>query len=103
MYLSLTLIFAALSFYVAATPISNRGVPIPLTKHTQIRDANGVVDVAKLQGHVSSRIAYVLPIFFKPFTTVSIPRIIAVCSENFIEASMSTNGTLAFVIALLPK
>ncbi|KAN0133052.1 Aspartic peptidase domain containing protein [Lactarius tabidus] len=57
MYLSLTLIFAALSFYVAATPISNRGVPIPLTKHTQIRDANGVVDVAKLQGHVSSRIA----------------------------------------------
>jgi cathepsin D len=57
MYLSHTLIFAALSFYVAATPILNTGFSIPLTKRTQISDDNGVVHVAKLRDHLRHRMA----------------------------------------------
>jgi hypothetical protein len=75
MYLSHTLIFAALSFYVAATPILNTGFSIPLTKRTQISDDNGVVHVAKLRDHLRHRMACVCPLFFKPFATISIPRI----------------------------
>ena len=65
MYLAHTLIFAALSFFVAATPESNSGIAIPLIKRTQIGDANGVVDVLKLQGHVRYRMACVCSAIFK--------------------------------------
>ncbi|KAF8262385.1 acid protease [Lactarius quietus] len=49
MYLSATLVFAAVSYCVGATPISYSGAAIPLTKRMQVHDANGVVDVARLR------------------------------------------------------
>lgn len=48
MYLSSTLIIAALFFFVEATPTSYSGLAIPLTKRTQGHDAKGAVDVARL-------------------------------------------------------
>ncbi|KAF8266901.1 aspartic peptidase domain-containing protein [Lactarius quietus] len=52
MYLSVPLTVAALFFSVAATPTSHSGVAIPLTRRTQVRDANSIVDVARLQSNV---------------------------------------------------
>jgi len=57
MFLSATLIFAALSFSVVAIPVSHSGVAIPLTKRMQVRDANGVVDVATLHRNALFNIA----------------------------------------------
>ncbi|KAN0136868.1 acid protease [Lactarius tabidus] len=48
MYLPSSLIIAALSLFVEATPTSYSGVAIPLTKRMQIRDANVIVNVARL-------------------------------------------------------
>ncbi len=99
MYLSATLIIAALSSFAEANPTLSSGVAIPITKRTQVRSANGVVDVARLQGGIHHTIAFV-------FSTISIQRtllIIGMCLENFIAASRPTSRTLAPVIPLLPK
>ncbi|KAH8978614.1 acid protease [Lactarius akahatsu] len=50
MYLSTTLIIVALSFFVEAAPRSLRsGFAIPISKRTRLHDANGFIDIAKLQ------------------------------------------------------
>ncbi|KAH9161573.1 acid protease [Lactarius sanguifluus] len=52
MYFSPTLILAALPFLVAAAPFEERariGVSIPIAKRSGFRNADGVVDIAKLQ------------------------------------------------------
>ncbi|KAF8266582.1 acid protease [Lactarius quietus] len=57
MYLSATLILASLSVLVGATPtLSRSGFAIPISKRSRVRDANGVVDIERLQRSVSHRI-----------------------------------------------
>ena len=68
MYLSASLIVVALSSFVGATPTPRSGVAIPIAKRTQLRDANGVVDIAMLESSVHHSIAFV-------FSTISIRRI----------------------------
>ena len=69
MYLSATLIIAALSFFVEATPpLPRAGFAIPISKRTQVRDANGLVDIARLDRGVRHSIKFV-------FLTISIQRI----------------------------
>jgi hypothetical protein len=58
MYLPATLIVAFLSFFVEATPTSRSGFAIPITRRSQVRDANGVVDIARLQHSVSHSIKF---------------------------------------------
>ena len=51
MYFSLALL-ATLPFLVAAAPLdegSHNGLSIPIIKHLGLRDANGVVDMAKVR------------------------------------------------------
>ena len=69
MHLSATLIITSLSFFVGATPIlSGSGFAIPISQRTRgVKDANGSVDMTRLQGSVSQSIAFV-------FLTISIPR-----------------------------
>ena len=69
MYLSATLIIAALSFFVEATPpLPRAGFAIPISKRTQVRDANGLVDIARLDRGVRHSITFV-------FLTIPIHRI----------------------------
>ena len=56
MYLSTALIIASLSFFVQATTASRSGFAIPLTRRSEFRDADGVVDMARLQLSVSHSI-----------------------------------------------
>ncbi|KAH9168072.1 acid protease [Lactarius sanguifluus] len=57
MYLSATLIIATLSFFAEAQLTSRSGVAIPIAKRMQVRDANGVVDIAKLQRGIRHSLA----------------------------------------------
>ena len=62
MYLSVTLIIASLSLFVEATPtLSSRsaGFAIPISKRERSRDANGLLDIAKLQRSISYRTTFV--------------------------------------------
>ncbi|KAH9054928.1 acid protease [Lactarius vividus] len=59
MYLSATLIIATLSFFAEAKLTSRPGVAIPITKRMQVRDANGVVNIAGLQGGIRHSLAKV--------------------------------------------
>ncbi len=69
MYLSATLIIAALSVFVEATPpLPRSGFAIPISKRKQVRDANGLVDIARLDRGVRHSITFV-------FLTTSIHRI----------------------------
>lgn len=58
MYLFAALIIASLSCFVDANPTPRAGVAIPITRHTQVRDPNGVVDLAKLRRSVRSADAW---------------------------------------------
>jgi len=69
MFLSATLIIATFFLFVGATSTSRSGVAIPVTKRTQVRDANGVVDVARLQRGIRHTIAFVFSIIFIQRTT----------------------------------
>ncbi|KAH9033421.1 acid protease [Lactarius pseudohatsudake] len=57
MYLSATLVIATLSFFAEARLTSRSGVAIPLTKRMQVRDANGIADIAKLQRGIRHSLA----------------------------------------------
>ncbi|KAI9454479.1 acid protease [Lactarius psammicola] len=57
MYLSASLIIAALSSFVEAASTPRSGVAIPIAKRTQVRDANGVVDIARLERSVRHSVA----------------------------------------------
>ncbi len=59
MYLSATLIISILSLLVEATPTSRSGVVIPIIKRTRVRDANDVVDIARLERSVRHIIGFV--------------------------------------------
>ncbi|KAH9026799.1 acid protease [Lactarius hengduanensis] len=67
MYLSATLVIATLSFFAEAQLTSRSGVAIPITKRMQVRDANGIADIAKLQRGIRHSLAFV-------FSPVSIQR-----------------------------
>ncbi|KAI9449173.1 acid protease [Lactarius psammicola] len=69
MYLSTTLIIAALSFSAEATLTSRSGVAIPIAKRTQVRGAKGVVDVAGLQRGVRHTVASVFFVISIQFIT----------------------------------
>ncbi|KAH8987990.1 acid protease [Lactarius hatsudake] len=57
MYLSTMLIIATLSFFAEAQLTSRSGVAIPITKRMQVRDADGVADIAKLQRGIRHSLA----------------------------------------------
>ncbi|KAH9054927.1 acid protease [Lactarius vividus] len=57
MYISVTLITAALSSFVVARSTTRSGVAIPISKRSQVYDTDGVVDVATLQNGVRHSIA----------------------------------------------
>ncbi|KAH9029006.1 acid protease [Lactarius pseudohatsudake] len=57
MYLSATLVIATLSFFAEAQLTSRSGVAIPITKRMQVRDANGIADIAKLQRGIRHSLA----------------------------------------------
>ena len=56
MYLSATFIIVSLSLFVQATPTSPSGFSIPITRDYQLHDANGVVNMARLNRSVSHSI-----------------------------------------------
>ena len=78
MYLSVTLIIASLSLFVEATPtLARSGFAIPISKRERSRDANGVLDIAKLQRSISHRTMFVfLTVFIQKisFHTRSVSR-----------------------------
>ncbi|KAI9438009.1 acid protease [Lactarius indigo] len=60
MYISVALqsfIVATLSSFVVATSTSRSGIAIPISKRSQVRDTDGVVDVARLQSGLRHSIA----------------------------------------------
>ncbi|KAH8986124.1 acid protease [Lactarius akahatsu] len=66
MYFSPALVIAALPFLVAAAPFeepSLGGASIPIAKRSGFRNADGVVDVAKLQAGLRRTVALVFRIF----------------------------------------
>ncbi len=72
MYFSPALVLAALPFLVAAAPFEERsrhGVSIPVAKHSGFRNADGVVDTAKLQGGLRHTVALVFRIFYRMLAT----------------------------------
>lgn len=73
MHLFATLIFTSLSFFVEATPtLSSPGFAVPISQRTRVgKDANGFVDVTRLQGGVGQSIAFIF------LTIMSVPRLIS--------------------------
>ncbi len=73
MYFSPTLVLAALPFLVTAAPFEESprdGISIPIAKRSGFRNADGVVDIAKLQAGRLRTVALVFRIFFyRTFTT----------------------------------
>ena len=70
MYFSPTLVLAALPFLVAAAPLEESprdGISIPITKRSAFRNADRVVDIAKLQAGVQQTFALVSSIFYRTF------------------------------------
>jgi hypothetical protein len=60
MYLSVTFILASLSVFVEAMPtLSGSGFAIPIHKRDRLRDANGVLDIVRLQRSRSHSITFV--------------------------------------------
>ena len=62
MYFSPVLVLAALPFLVAAAPVDESphdGFSIPIAKRSVIRNADGTVDIGKLQAHVQRTVASV--------------------------------------------
>lgn len=74
MHLFATLIFTSLSFFVEATPtLSSPGFAVPISQRTRVgKDANGFVDVTRLQGSVGQSIAFIF------LTIMSVPRLILI-------------------------
>ena len=56
---------AALSFLVAAVPVQNSLVSLPLSKRSTFHNADGVVDIAKLQADMDHIMGFVLTVLFK--------------------------------------
>ena len=66
MHLSPALVLAALLFLAAATPFeggSRDGISIPIAKRLGFRNADGVVDIARVQAGLRSAVALVFYIF----------------------------------------
>jgi hypothetical protein len=67
MYFLAAFLLASLPFLVGAVPVQNsaRGVlSVPLSKRSTLSNANGVVDVQKLQASVHHTIAFVFADLF---------------------------------------
>lgn len=66
MHLSLALVLAALPFLAAAAPFeggSRDGISIPIAKHSGFRNADGAVDIARLQAGLRRAVALACYIF----------------------------------------
>jgi hypothetical protein len=69
MYFSPALVLAALPLLVVAAPFeegSRNGVSIPIAKRSGFHNADGVVDIAKLQADRQNTVALVSRILYKP-------------------------------------
>ncbi len=72
MYFSPALVLAVLPLLVAAVPFEERsrdGVSIPIAKRSGFHNADGVVDIAKLQGGLRRTVALVFRTFYRTLAT----------------------------------
>ena len=66
MYLSPALVLAVFPFLIAAAPFeggSRDGISIPIAKRSGFRNADGVVDIARLQAGLRRAVALVFYVF----------------------------------------
>ena len=68
MYFSPTFVLAALPFLISAASIDGNprdGISIPIAKRSGSRNADGVVDIAKLQVGIQRTVALIFRIFLR--------------------------------------
>jgi hypothetical protein len=68
MYFSITVAFAALPFLVGAVPVdlghTRSVISIPLSQRSTHFNADGLIDVEKMQANVHQVAAFVFPVLF---------------------------------------
>jgi len=96
------LVLAALPFLVAAAPFEESpgdGVSIPTAKRSGFRNADGVVDIARLQGGIQRTVALVFRIYYRKFTVFLTTRSFA---GKYSAASRRLRGIPAQLILRVP-